>query len=186
MRRFSRAAGSELHQRIAESLRDRFPERAEREPGIVAHHFTQAGLSKTAIEWWGRAGSRAMHRFANHEAALSYVNGLEPDGGSAGERRARSTGAGVQTCAWTGTACGTRLRVRRGRTQLPGGRPARRGFVGQRGCFHERPRAVALPLRPKRTRSRAGACRAAARHWSTGVRAPRKAALRSALSARLS
>jgi len=66
----------QLHQRIAESLRDRFPERAEREPGIVAHHFTRAGLPKTAIEWWGRAGSRAMHRFANHEAALSYINGL--------------------------------------------------------------------------------------------------------------
>jgi class 3 adenylate cyclase/tetratricopeptide (TPR) repeat protein len=66
----------QLHQRIAQSLRDRFPERAEREPGIVAHHFTQAGLPETAIEWWGRAGSRAMHRFANHEAALSYVNGL--------------------------------------------------------------------------------------------------------------
>ena len=67
----------QLHQRIAQSLRDRFPERAEREPGIVAHHFTQAGLPETAIEWWGRAGSRAMHRFANHEAALSYVNGLD-------------------------------------------------------------------------------------------------------------
>ena len=66
----------QLHQQIAESLRDRFPERAEREPGIVAHHFTQAGWPEAAIEWWGRAGGRAMHRFANHEAALSYVNGL--------------------------------------------------------------------------------------------------------------
>jgi tetratricopeptide (TPR) repeat protein len=66
----------QLHQRIAESLRDRFPERADREPGMVAHHFTQAGLPKTGIEWWGRAGDRAMRRFANHEAALSYVNGL--------------------------------------------------------------------------------------------------------------
>jgi class 3 adenylate cyclase/tetratricopeptide (TPR) repeat protein len=66
----------QLHQRIAESLCDRFPERAEREPGIVAHHFTRAGLPKTAIEWWGRAGTQAMHRFANHEAALSYANGL--------------------------------------------------------------------------------------------------------------
>jgi class 3 adenylate cyclase/tetratricopeptide (TPR) repeat protein len=66
----------QLHQRIAESLRDRFPERAELEPGIIAHHFTRAGLPKTAIEWWGRAGTRAKNRFANHEAALSYVNGL--------------------------------------------------------------------------------------------------------------
>ncbi len=67
----------QLHQRIAESLRDQFPERAEREPGIVAHHFTRAGLPRIAVEWWGRAGDRAMHRFANHEAALSYVNGLD-------------------------------------------------------------------------------------------------------------
>ena len=66
----------QLHQRIAESLRDRFPERAEREPGIVAHHFTQAGLPQTAIEWWGRAGARAMARFANHEAVHSYANCL--------------------------------------------------------------------------------------------------------------
>lgn len=66
----------QLHQRIAESLRDRFPERADREPGIVAHHFTRAGLPKAAIEWWGRAGDRAMRRFANDEAALSYASGL--------------------------------------------------------------------------------------------------------------
>ncbi|HLX18303.1 MAG TPA: adenylate/guanylate cyclase domain-containing protein, partial [Bradyrhizobium sp.] len=66
----------QLHQRIAESLRDRFPGRADREPGIVAHHFTRAGLPKTAIEWWGRAGTQAMRRFANDEAALSYANGL--------------------------------------------------------------------------------------------------------------
>ena len=66
----------QLHQRIAESLRDHFPDRAEREPGIVAHHFTRAGLPETAIEWWGRAGDRAMRGFANHEAALSYVKGL--------------------------------------------------------------------------------------------------------------
>jgi class 3 adenylate cyclase/tetratricopeptide (TPR) repeat protein len=67
----------QLHQRIAESLRDRFPDRAGREPGIVAHHFTRAGLPTTAIEWWGRAGAQAMQRFANHEAALSYANGLD-------------------------------------------------------------------------------------------------------------
>lgn len=67
----------QLHQRIAEGLRDRFRELAEREPGIVAHHFTHAGLLRAAIEWWARAGDRAMRRFANHEAALSYVNGLK-------------------------------------------------------------------------------------------------------------
>ena len=66
----------QLHQRIAESLRDRFPERAEREPGVVAHHFTRSGLYEMAIEWWGRAGERAKRRFADREAVESYVNGL--------------------------------------------------------------------------------------------------------------
>ena len=70
-----------LHQRIAESLTTRFPDRAEEEPSLVAHHFTQAGMPDAAIEWWERAGSRAMRRFANPEAAVSFGNalGLIPD-----------------------------------------------------------------------------------------------------------
>ena len=66
----------QLHERIAETLRDRFPERAENEPGIIAHHFTQAGQPRTAIEWWSRAGAQAKRRFANHEAVYSYANAL--------------------------------------------------------------------------------------------------------------
>ncbi len=66
----------QLHQRIAENIRDRFPERADQEPGVIAHHFTQAGLPEIAVEWWGRAGRRAMGRFANLEAVPSFTNGL--------------------------------------------------------------------------------------------------------------
>ncbi len=66
----------QLHQRIAEVVRDRFPERADAEPGVIAHHFTQAGLNETAMEWWGRAGRRAMSRFANFEAEQSFANAL--------------------------------------------------------------------------------------------------------------
>jgi tetratricopeptide (TPR) repeat protein len=65
-----------LHRRIAEAIRDRFPERAESEPGIVAHHFTQAGLPGIALEWWSKSGRRAMSRFANFEAVQSLTNGL--------------------------------------------------------------------------------------------------------------
>jgi class 3 adenylate cyclase len=65
-----------LHQKIAETIRDSFPERAESEPGVIAHHFTQAGLLESALEWWGKAGRRAMNRFANVEAAQSFANGL--------------------------------------------------------------------------------------------------------------
>jgi len=74
-----------LHRRIAETLRDRFPTMAEIQPEVVAHHFTQAGLGEAAIEWWVKAGDRALDRSANYEAiahlekAISLAEGL-PDG----------------------------------------------------------------------------------------------------------
>jgi class 3 adenylate cyclase/predicted ATPase len=57
-----------LHRRIAEAFRDRFPTMAEIEPDVVAHHFTQAGLTQTAVEWWAKAGERALDRSAYDEA----------------------------------------------------------------------------------------------------------------------
>jgi predicted ATPase len=80
-----------LHRRIAESLTNRFPDRAEEEPSLVAHHFTQAGMPDAAIEWWERAGSQAMRRFANPEAVVSFGNALSlvpdvPSGAARDER----------------------------------------------------------------------------------------------------
>jgi class 3 adenylate cyclase/predicted ATPase len=71
-----------LHQRVAQTLRDRFPSMAEIQPEVVAHHFTQAGLNEPAIEWWVKAGDRALERSANNEAiahlehAISLAEGL--------------------------------------------------------------------------------------------------------------
>jgi class 3 adenylate cyclase/predicted ATPase len=71
-----------LHLRIAETLRDRFQTTAEAQPEVVAHHFTQAGLSEPAIEWWVKAGDRALDRSTNNEAiahlekAISLAEGL--------------------------------------------------------------------------------------------------------------
>jgi class 3 adenylate cyclase/tetratricopeptide (TPR) repeat protein len=65
-----------LHQRIAEAIRDVFPERADSEPSVIAHHFTQAGMVEEAVEWWHRSGRRAMSRFANLEAVQSLASGL--------------------------------------------------------------------------------------------------------------
>ena len=71
-----------LHRRIAEILRDRFQTMAESQPEAVAHHFTQAGLSEAAIEWWIKSGDRALERSANNEAiahlekAISLAQGL--------------------------------------------------------------------------------------------------------------
>jgi class 3 adenylate cyclase/predicted ATPase len=74
-----------LHRRIAEALCEQFPAIAETEPEVVAHHFTQAGLTEAAVGWWGKAGERALNRSAYSEAiahlkkALGLVEEL-PDG----------------------------------------------------------------------------------------------------------
>jgi class 3 adenylate cyclase len=56
------------HQRIAQVLEARFPETAETQPELLAHHYTEAGLSAQAIPYWQRAGQRAIERSANLEA----------------------------------------------------------------------------------------------------------------------
>ena len=50
-----------LHRRIAEILRDQFAARAAAEPELLAHHFTQAGLTEAAVEWWGKAGQQSLN-----------------------------------------------------------------------------------------------------------------------------
>jgi class 3 adenylate cyclase/predicted ATPase len=56
-----------LHRRVAETLRDNVGNAAV-EPELLAHHFTQAGLTEAAIEWWGKAGQRSLERSALIEA----------------------------------------------------------------------------------------------------------------------
>ena len=51
-----------LHRRAAEVLRDQFADTAAAEPEMLAHHFTQAGLTEAAIQWWGKAGQRSLAR----------------------------------------------------------------------------------------------------------------------------
>jgi class 3 adenylate cyclase/tetratricopeptide (TPR) repeat protein len=66
-----------LHQRIAETLRDRFPTMASSEPEVVANHFTQAGLVDPAIDYWLKAGNLALSRSANVEAVKHLRQGIE-------------------------------------------------------------------------------------------------------------
>src|SRR5262249_57955613 len=67
-----------LHQRIAQTLRDRFQTLAEVQPEVVAHHFTQAGLNEPAIEWWIKAGERAVKRSAHNEAVAHLEKAINP------------------------------------------------------------------------------------------------------------
>ena len=47
------------------------------EPELLAHHFTQAGLTETAIEWWGKAGQRSLERSALVEAVAQFTRALD-------------------------------------------------------------------------------------------------------------
>jgi class 3 adenylate cyclase/tetratricopeptide (TPR) repeat protein len=65
-----------LHGRVAEILRDNLAGTASAEPALLAHHFTQAGLTVAAIEWWGKAGQRSVERSALIEAAEQFTHAL--------------------------------------------------------------------------------------------------------------
>ena len=54
-----------------------FPEIAETQPELLAHHCTEAGLSAQAVPYWQRAGERALQRSANLEAVSHMTRGLE-------------------------------------------------------------------------------------------------------------
>src|SRR6516164_5325605 len=63
--------------RIAEALEGAFPEVAETQPELVAHHYAAAGLAAPAIQYYRRAAERAMAASANAEAIAHLTKGLE-------------------------------------------------------------------------------------------------------------
>ena len=67
----------QLHGRIAKALEASFPETAESQPEILAHHYTHAGLTQSAIEWWRKSGDVAIRRSANSEAASHLGRAIE-------------------------------------------------------------------------------------------------------------
>ena len=66
-----------LHLRIAEALAETFAETVETEPELLAHHYTEAGLTEQAIDYWQKAGERALRGSANVEAINHLMRGLE-------------------------------------------------------------------------------------------------------------
>jgi tetratricopeptide (TPR) repeat protein len=66
-----------LHRRTGEVLRDQFADTAAAEPALLAHHFTQAGLTEAAIEWWRTAGQRSLARAALAEAGEHLKRALD-------------------------------------------------------------------------------------------------------------
>lgn len=57
-----------LHAKVGRTLVDEMPEIGEATPEIIARHFTEAGLSETAIEFWLKAARSAAGKPAFKEA----------------------------------------------------------------------------------------------------------------------
>jgi tetratricopeptide (TPR) repeat protein len=67
----------QYHQRIVQVLVERFPETAETQPELLAHHATEAGLAAQAVGYWYTAGQRTHERSAHVEAIGHLRKGLE-------------------------------------------------------------------------------------------------------------
>ena len=81
----------QFHLRIGEVLECRSPEMAAQQPELLAHHFTQAGQTARAVEFWDRAADRSLRRCAHVEAIEQLARALDllrslPD---TSDRRAR-------------------------------------------------------------------------------------------------
>ena len=66
----------ELHARIGTVLEERFPEVAEQQPALLAHHYTEAGSIEQAVTYWGKAGRQSAARSAMIEAEAQLRRGL--------------------------------------------------------------------------------------------------------------
>ena len=75
--RSSGARRQQLHARIAEVVETRFGQTTESEPGLLAHHYRQAGLLERAVPYTIRAGDLASKGFAFVEARARYQEALE-------------------------------------------------------------------------------------------------------------
>ncbi|HSL72134.1 MAG TPA: AAA family ATPase, partial [Longimicrobiales bacterium] len=72
-----RSRRQELHARIARVLEEVFPDTVDAQPELLAHHCARAGLVECAIDYWQRAGERALARSANQEAMQQFGSGIE-------------------------------------------------------------------------------------------------------------
>lgn len=84
-----RSRRRELHLRIAEVLESRFPQTVRDAPELVAHHWTEAGMTERAVAGWIAAGQRASERSEHREAIGHLRRGLAlvPNLSDADERR---------------------------------------------------------------------------------------------------
>ena len=66
----------EVHLLIARTYEGLFPEIAEAEPDLLAHHYTEANYPEEALRYWQIAGEGSVVRSANLEAIAQFKNAL--------------------------------------------------------------------------------------------------------------
>ncbi len=67
----------ECHQRIAEAIEGKFADTLERQPELLAQHFTEASMHTKAIDYWELAGNRSLEMYAYVEAIEQLSRVLE-------------------------------------------------------------------------------------------------------------
>jgi class 3 adenylate cyclase/DNA-binding response OmpR family regulator/predicted ATPase len=72
-----RSRRRELHARIAAVLEEHLPEVTDQQPGVLAHHYTDAGMVAQAVFYWAKAGQQSAARSAMLEAEAQLRRGLE-------------------------------------------------------------------------------------------------------------
>jgi TOMM system kinase/cyclase fusion protein len=72
-----RSRRQRVHQRVAATLQQCFPDIEQNRPEIVALHFERGGERLAAAEHWHRAGDRALKRAAYVEAVHQLERGLK-------------------------------------------------------------------------------------------------------------
>jgi tetratricopeptide (TPR) repeat protein len=72
-----RSTRQHYHRQIAQLIEKQFPDLVETQPELVAHHYTEAGCHEQAVDYWQRAGQRAIERSAHAEAIRHLDKGLE-------------------------------------------------------------------------------------------------------------
>jgi class 3 adenylate cyclase/tetratricopeptide (TPR) repeat protein len=86
-----RARRRQLHARVAAVLEQQFADLVERQPELLARHYTEAGMVEPAIEFWRRAGAQRVAGSAHREAVGHFERALEllgnlPEGGARDRR----------------------------------------------------------------------------------------------------
>jgi DNA-binding response OmpR family regulator/class 3 adenylate cyclase/tetratricopeptide (TPR) repeat protein len=71
-----RTRRQQLHGQIARALEEQFPDVAITEPETFAHHFTEASLTESAIDYWQKAGRQAVERSALVEAIKHFSEAI--------------------------------------------------------------------------------------------------------------